>query len=84
MFFDLLLLWVPYPIRTLAIMVLHTALFLVLQSNSTSLNPVHLLRLEIYVSRGLPLLLLPSIFPATARCSIFSFLIICPKKLSCL
>ena len=76
-------LWVPYPIRTLAVMVLHSSRFLVLSMISTSLIFNSWLRLFIKFSRGLPLLLSPSIFPVTTMFSSLCFLMICPRKLIC-
>ena len=73
----------PYPIRTLAVMVLHSSRFLVLSMISTSLIFNSWLRLFMKFSRGLPLLLSPSIFPVTTMFSSPCFLMICPRKLIC-
>ena len=73
----------PYPIRTLAVIVLHSSLFLVLSMISTSLIFNSWLRLFMKFSRGLPLLLSPSIFPVTTMFSSPCLLMICPRKLIC-
>ena len=64
-------------------MVLHSSRFLVLSMISTSLIFNSWLRLFMKFSRGLPLLLSPSIFPVTTMFSSPCFLMICPRKLIC-
>ena len=73
----------PYPVRTLAVMVLHSSLFLVLSMISTSMIFNSRLMLFMKFSRGLPLLLSPSIVPLTTMFSSLCFLIICPRKVIC-
>ena len=70
-------------------MACHNSLFLAFWISSTScclipLSAIHAFRLVIQSIRFLPLLLFPSIFPVSARFSRPSFLITCPKNLSCL
>ena len=66
-------------LTTLAVMVLHSSRFLVLSMISTSLIFNSWLRLFTKFSRGLPLLLSPSIFPVTTMFSSPCFLMICPR-----